>query len=340
MQQQPGGMISRAPVGRIQRKGIGLDQSTVINEFVADGCQYWEKKGNKDKPVEEYIAYLMKQVNQALEAIGVTVPCKYDFTGSDGTHFFMKRDWLVRIDLAYVTRDMDTATVGALTEDRAASLASTIYHEARHAEQTFRVARMLAGEGKDVQTIVAELGVYEPAAAEAKKNPLANSPETDQEFAQAKAWRNILTGDYEQYRIEVSVYDTFVSDTLELMRGATEETITTTWTKITDFMDYHFVSTDRFFKQEEKRLEGMQGDPTANILLQDAHIINIQNDQLAVAWAEVKDKPSLASVQMLMEPFSTLSSLLFRAYEHFPNEKDAFRVGGKVEEAFKQPTTK
>ena len=38
----------------------------------------------------------------------------------------------------------------SLTEDEAAIIAMTVYHEARHGEQHFRIARLEAGEGKEL----------------------------------------------------------------------------------------------------------------------------------------------------------------------------------------------
>ena len=59
----------------------------------------------------------------------------------------------------------------SLTEQEAKDLADTVYHEARHTEQWFRMAQLRAVQGLDAPAIAAELGIPGPVAAEAKKAP-------------------------------------------------------------------------------------------------------------------------------------------------------------------------
>ena len=57
-------------------------------------------------------------------------------------------------------------------DDQIAESASTIYHEARHAEQAFLVARLLAGKGLEIDEIVDTFTIRGDIAAQAKKQPL------------------------------------------------------------------------------------------------------------------------------------------------------------------------
>jgi hypothetical protein len=69
----------------------------------------------------------------------------------------------------------------AVTDQEAAEIARTAYHEARHAEQEFRVARMLFGRKTSAADIAEKLDMPDEIVAQAKKQPLArNTPEWDE----------------------------------------------------------------------------------------------------------------------------------------------------------------
>jgi hypothetical protein len=59
------------------------------------------------------------------------------------------------------------------TDDRVAESASTIYHEARHAEQAFLAARLLAAKKLKPDEIADTFGIRQDIAAQAAKNPLS-----------------------------------------------------------------------------------------------------------------------------------------------------------------------
>ncbi|MFC5285693.1 hypothetical protein ACFPM7_01395 [Actinokineospora guangxiensis] len=66
----------------------------------------------------------------------------------------------------------DPATAEALTEDERGRVAGTIYHEARHAEQWFEIARLLAGlHGFDAARIAEEMTIPEHVAEAAAADP-------------------------------------------------------------------------------------------------------------------------------------------------------------------------
>jgi hypothetical protein len=73
----------------------------------------------------------------------------------------------------------------AVTDDEAADVAKTVYHESRHAEQDFRVARMLAGRKMKAGDIAEKLDMPERIAAAAKKQPLTGKGRDERE---AEGW--------------------------------------------------------------------------------------------------------------------------------------------------------
>jgi hypothetical protein len=78
---------------------------------------------------------------------------------------FAKEDWKMTVDRGTMSSPtVDDATMG--------ESASYVYHEARHAEQAFLVARLLAGRKLKVDEIVDTFEIRADIAAQAAKQPL------------------------------------------------------------------------------------------------------------------------------------------------------------------------
>ncbi|HEX2569349.1 MAG TPA: hypothetical protein VH877_07300 [Polyangia bacterium] len=82
-----------------------------------------------------------------------------------------------------------------LTERKAAELADTVYHEARHAEQWFRIARLEAGRGRSLGYLTDVLQLPVPVAQQAQAYPLQGESREAQEAA---LWYEALAGEKEE----------------------------------------------------------------------------------------------------------------------------------------------
>ena len=82
----------------------------------------------------------------------------------------------------------ESATVSA---DAMAPMANTVYHESRHAEQWFRMARVEAGKGKNGAQIASALSVKRSVADEAAKKPLTGN---SKEAKEAADWHKSVYG--------------------------------------------------------------------------------------------------------------------------------------------------
>jgi hypothetical protein len=108
-------------------------------------------------------------VNARLAAAGVPEIVAV-VEGGGGNARFFKETWSVTVDPAFA---MQSGPNGP------AELLATVYHEARHAEQDFLVARHMA-RTKDAPAIAAEHGVPMRVAEAAKASPLpADDPQAD-----------------------------------------------------------------------------------------------------------------------------------------------------------------
>lgn len=71
------------------------------------------------------------------------------------------------------------------------AMADTVYHETRHAEQWFRIARLEAAKGKDAAAIAVTLGIKPAVATKATKVPLTG---TTTDAKEAKEWYDSIYG--------------------------------------------------------------------------------------------------------------------------------------------------
>jgi hypothetical protein len=127
---------------------------------------------------------LVRLVNVHLEAAGVpAVTIDARDIGVDAGNFHFQT-WQMRIALPAVSKD-------SLTRDDAADIVNTVYHEARHAEQWFRMAQLQAGRGHSAAGIAFELGIPRRIANLAKAAPL--DPESMQGVI-AAGWYDSVYG--------------------------------------------------------------------------------------------------------------------------------------------------
>jgi len=143
----------------------GLAEQAEIESFAGDAKGVIEGDWATQSK-EERIDAILAKVNERLTAANVPVVGKViqDLGGDAGRFSFSL--WSIRFDEGIFSKE-------TLTDAEKADLADTVYHEARHGEQWYRMAQMLAGEGKTAAEIASEMGIPARIAAEAVGAPLA-----------------------------------------------------------------------------------------------------------------------------------------------------------------------
>lgn len=143
---------------------------------------------------QERAAELVRLVNVRLQAAGVppVIPNATDTGVAAGQFDF--GTWQMEVGLP--------ALSGAqVTRDEAAEIVDTIYHEARHAEQWFRMAQMRAGRGRSAAGIISDLRGIPPHVADAAvAAPLARGT---MEALIAEGWYESVYGSGAAYRERV-----------------------------------------------------------------------------------------------------------------------------------------
>lgn len=149
-----------------------MHASAQITQFVAAAKTIFKDWDMYQTP-EARIRMMAFAASDTLTAAGVPTPV---VVADDAETSFRAGAWRLSIS-------KQSYSAKPANEDKAANIASTVYHEARHAEQYFNVARMLAGKGKNATEIAAEVpgGIPPRIAAEACLKPM---PPTDPDCVQ------------------------------------------------------------------------------------------------------------------------------------------------------------
>lgn len=147
---------------------VGLATDAAVEGYVADVKGAKEDLDKAETP-EEKAAILAIAVNKQLSAAGV--PTVVVILNADDANRFSPDSWQISLQ----PKELDDPNAGA----------TILYHEARHAEQSWRIARMLAGQGRTEAQIVAETGIQAGIVAQAVKQPIAAGTV---EALQAQGW--------------------------------------------------------------------------------------------------------------------------------------------------------
>lgn len=163
--------------------GLRLEDS--VGEYVEDAHGIW----NSSMSAEDRIEALERAANEELAgaagvpyvrfALDASVPpyALFDFT-----------TWIAKIEPTPFAPE----NAAVLTAAEQARISGAVYHEARHAEQWFDIARLLAGlHGKDAAAIAAEMTVPDWVAELAVAKPIMECGTTE---GPAGAWYESIYG--------------------------------------------------------------------------------------------------------------------------------------------------
>ncbi|MGV8838211.1 hypothetical protein, partial [Cellvibrio sp.] len=156
-----------------------------------------------DKSSEQRAETMLLAVNKSLTQTGAPA-ITYSFVDLDEDSYgsFSESKWNMELNRALFTKDtVDSETM--------AQVADTVFHEARHAEQFFRIARLLAGMGFDVGEIQRRMSMKGAPAnagmiAVALSTPMVISEDgLDTEVMETLHWYQSLYGAKANDRIKV-----------------------------------------------------------------------------------------------------------------------------------------
>jgi hypothetical protein len=148
------------------------------------------------KTREQRAEAMAKIANDRLAFVGVPpVAHVVKALGGAEAGSFNFENWTLQLDKEIFEK-------AVLTDEDAADMAETVYHEARHAEQWFMMAQMRAGQGLSAAGIAEEMTIPARIAALAKAKPLARG---SMEALEAFGWFDNIYGSGRERRRAVLI---------------------------------------------------------------------------------------------------------------------------------------
>ena len=189
-----------APVVQRQAASFGLAKSTPTTTFAAAALAFWRSNG--DKTVLDLGQHLMTKADDALAGEQVPAIIKPTFEPKTERGLFTSSGWTINVDLLQITKKPVNTKLRDLTSDEASEVADTSYHEARHAEQAFLQARVLASKDKKDAAAIQKALDIPPTVATAAFN-LRASPPDKAVLPFVEQWNTLEPGgkhfDYKQF---------------------------------------------------------------------------------------------------------------------------------------------
>jgi hypothetical protein len=319
------GQILRRPA----EKQTGLRRADAVERFVRKAVAFFAR--NQDGGLTEYALYLGADVNTELERIGVpavTVQIAKQDDGAAG-QFFADSWQMVLHPLAFTKRP-GVKTMGELTADEAALVAHTVYHEARHAEQHFRIARLQAAKGEETG-----LELEENVAKAAAAAPLTAQTGSAREFKEAKDWEAIEYGADAIYRQAVTTWLFEVRETLDLVRKADTANAADVRERVGRRIA-GWVRRDGAGQYIRSHLASARARKATELA---ADIVGIDKALTQVQQVDgaLTEAASPEVFKPLVEALIGLNRAVYTAYGRQPVEADAFEAGNAVLDAFSKP---
>lgn len=355
----------------VQRSpAFGLARVGPTSGFAGAAVTFW--RSNPEKTLLDLGTELMKKANDALKVEHVP-PATPSFNADRRRGHTSSEHWTINVDLAQITSKPVTTKLRDITAEEAAEVAATCFHEARHAEQSFLSARVLASRDKqDAAGIVASIGIEAHVAKAAYD--LRATPPDKAILPTVDQWRAFeLGGKHFDYKAWNDTFMEYLKNTVAAQKDPTNLNLTELleeqkkldhnigeWKKDT----MPFVRT----KSAAVKADRARG-PMGNQVLADLARIQRGFDKLVRANAKFSDKEAelrraMADVQagrraafskegieavrlrFVSELFSVrvalaeFNKVTEDAYKNYAHEADAWAVAGGVKKVFATAATK
>jgi hypothetical protein len=349
-----------APSNTIQRAETGLRRGFSINKFARLAKTFYSTNGAK--PIADLITHLENTVNVALKSADVP-PVKIinGAAGANGEFDFTV--WSIALNKG--TAFPGATNVSDISEAKMSDVADTIYHEARHGEQWYRMARMRAGEALQGDTTVSkqkkvandvatEMGIPANIALKAAKKPLYESysakrtGKEDKMMTESKAWYNSVYGTNSDYReLVLGAFDTD-SNSMKSKTSDMWNAIPNNFGTLPQVQKDAILVTYRGHRNQavtiKGRLEGYRDGQIATEItringlsdeakttVEETMLLHLTAMKTAIDQIEAKWPPNTKDkIAEIYGHADTLATECYQAYKDLPEEADAWPTGGAV----------
>jgi hypothetical protein len=180
--------------------GLNSDQR-IVDQFAKDLQKIQANWQNMTAP--ERLSALKLAINSTLNAAGLpTCDVRGEKMSGDTVGQFIPEGWILKVD-------SDLLNQPKLSNKDASDLGETLYHEARHSEQSYRIAQMLAsqppdGQKRTPQQIANELSFGSAIkVAQRATQSVQNTPLSPAQLQAANAWYQSMYGTGRNHTLQV-----------------------------------------------------------------------------------------------------------------------------------------
>jgi len=165
LQRHAGNAAAARVLQRAPAFGLATPQAT--NEFAKTAVMWWRKYPGTT--LDNFAFIMVEEASRWLEKIGVPA-VERDDAASTSAAVFHSTSWTISVNVQAIGHAPNTK-IGDLKPEELADFADTFFHEARHAEQRFLMARLAVGKspGKDAKAIASDVAIKESVAGAAIK---------------------------------------------------------------------------------------------------------------------------------------------------------------------------
>ena len=340
----------RAQRTRVLARATGLRKATNVTAFANVAEAYWYDPANKNKPLQDYAEHLMTTVNGMLKALGA-VECRhsYDATGDD-SGAFSRTTWNIEINPGKFSPRAGVTEVGQLTLDEARDVADTIFHESRHSEQYFRIARVQAGRAgpkvtadKAAKQIADDMSIPLDVAKAAVKAPLKSGVDDAELITEASDWESITVGRHGEYKGNINVWGDDADDAeiksvtpsnVDAVKASLDAALAK-WKKDKDYVK--FAKTHLAMTKKIKAPSTMDQRVITNLtaILDAFARLDMATKQAGKGWKKLGAAAKVTKVTALEADREALAQALYKAYRDHIHEEDAWAIGAAVQTSFK-----
>jgi len=339
---------------RLQRALTGLKEVKPTSTYTDEALAYWRNPANQAKGIEEYAKHLTQRANVPLKAMGCPEMQPEFKSASPFRAAFDFGNWHLIINTTLWSAKAGASKLSDLTIDEAAAAAGTVYHEARHAEQHFRIARMDAGRSKhtapaDISAEIRNARSYpKPVTDAAAGNLLAGTTANAALLDEAREWETMMHGRHARYRSIVKQWMLEARAARQPFESMHPMRLDETARKLAPFLDPWETHPDRskFVAAHARTVAALpkksHGD---RVVLSQLSAIQTALKAVFTAWNAIKANSNagphaqLSRFNAFQELVRTLVKTLEAAHDAQSHEKDAHEAGDAVAAEFRLGAT-
>jgi hypothetical protein len=344
------GAGNRAVLARL-KINTGLRRHDRAAPFAKDARDWWADPANKAKTLKDYPDFLIGKANALLKTMGsYEVAPTYTTTGS-ASGVFSRVTWTMEINTTKFSDRPHVTKTSDLTLDEAAEIADTVYHEIRHSEQYFRIARIRAARSKKTGAAIAkeietDMSIPPKVAQAAAAAPMKAAKDNRYLIAEAKDWESITIGRHAEYKGIVNTWMDEADEARTAVNGVDATNLTATRDAIKKHVDDWATSDSRnkFVGVHLKETDAIASKSRMDVLVVKnltaikATIGSVRRRWKAVTdtWAGDSAARRLRHLTAMQGPLRTLANQLYAAYRDHLHEKDAWETGAVVGGEFRR----